>query len=249
MFCEFLLAHPWEALGIATGIGGGSVWLARPVVRCVVGITFGLGLGITRNVLPGMEWWVNRTIATVDKGAGGVRDWATRVWHMYANDCGNEEFSPLQNVTTGQTIQDFGRIEEEEKDKGGQQCGGSKEEDEDGLGDDGLCTTLYNNSSGGSSNLKNGIMGSVKSSGGAPTTINNRRSRQSRHLSKLSMGDDRDDIHVCILCLRAIMDNEHGVNMVIQKQEFINVIALSLRYRSLRTNALVPEILAAVCLV
>ncbi|CAG7725381.1 unnamed protein product [Allacma fusca] len=93
------------------------------------------------------------------------------------------------------------------------------------------------------------IMCSVKSSGGAPTTFNNRRSRQSRHLSKLSMEDAKDDIHVCILCLRAIMNNKHGLNMVIQKQEFINVIALSLRYRSLRTNALVLELLAAVGLV
>ncbi|CAG7723964.1 unnamed protein product [Allacma fusca] len=101
-------------------------------------------------------------------------------------------------------------------------------------------------SNGGSSNPNNGTMCSAKSSGGSPTTINK---RQSRHLSKLNMGDAKDDIHVCILCLRAIMNNKHGLNMVIQKQESINAIALSLRHRSLRTKALVLELLAAVCLV
>ncbi|CAG7824852.1 unnamed protein product [Allacma fusca] len=81
---------------------------------------------------------MNRTIATVDWRAGGVMDWATRVWHMYANDCGNEDCSVLQNVTTCQKIQEYGGIDGEENDEGGQQYRGSKEGDEDGLGGDGL---------------------------------------------------------------------------------------------------------------
>lgn len=32
--------------------------------------------------------------------------------------------------------------------------------------------------------------------------------RRSRHAAKLKMGDPKDDIHVCIMCLRAIMNNK-----------------------------------------
>lgn len=51
------------------------------------------------------------------------------------------------------------------------------------------------------------------------------------------------------MCLRAIMNNKYGFNMVIQHREAINVIALSLIHKSLRTKALVLELLAAICLV
>ncbi|KAF4525861.1 hypothetical protein B566_EDAN018218 [Ephemera danica] len=73
--------------------------------------------------------------------------------------------------------------------------------------------------------------------------------RQSRHVSKLNMGESLDDIHVCIMCLRAIMNNKYGFNLVIQHSEAINCIALSLIHKSLRTKALVLELLAAICLV
>lgn len=73
--------------------------------------------------------------------------------------------------------------------------------------------------------------------------------RRSRHMSKLNMGASTDDIHVCIMCLRAIMNNKYGFNMVIQHREAINCIALSLIHKSLRTKALVLELLAAICLV
>lgn len=81
---------------------------------------------------------------------------------------------------------------------------------------------------------------------GSPGTINK---RTSKHLSKLNMGDAKDDIHVCILCLRAIMNTKHGLNLVMLKQEAINAIALSLKHKSLRTKGMVLELLAAVCLV
>lgn len=73
--------------------------------------------------------------------------------------------------------------------------------------------------------------------------------RRSRHIQKLNMGSTTDDIHVGIMCLRAIMNNKYGFNMVIQHREAINVIALSLIHKSLRTKALVLELLAAICLV
>lgn len=73
--------------------------------------------------------------------------------------------------------------------------------------------------------------------------------RRSRHIAKLNMGASTDDIHVCIMCLRAIMNNKYGFNMVIQHREAINCIALSINHKSLRTKALVLELLAAICLV
>ena len=73
--------------------------------------------------------------------------------------------------------------------------------------------------------------------------------RRSKHIQKLNMGTTTDDIHVGIMCLRAIMNNKYGFNMVIQHREAINCIALSLIHKSLRTKALVLELLAAICLV
>ncbi|XP_073971470.1 formin-like protein isoform X2 [Rhodnius prolixus] len=73
--------------------------------------------------------------------------------------------------------------------------------------------------------------------------------RRSRHAAKLKMGDTNDDIHLCIMCLRAIMNNKHGFSLVIQSTDAINCIALSLTHKSPRTKALVLELLAAICLV
>ncbi|XP_022920232.1 formin-like protein [Onthophagus taurus] len=73
--------------------------------------------------------------------------------------------------------------------------------------------------------------------------------RRSKHVAKLNMGESKDDIHVCIMCMRAIMNNKYGFNMVIQHREAIKCISLSLIHKSLRTKALVLELLAAICLV
>ena len=62
------------------------------------------------------------------------------------------------------------------------------------------------------------------------------------------LGDVTDDVHVCIMCLRAIMNNKFGFNMVIKHKQAINSIALSLNHKKLRTKALVLELLAAICL-
>ncbi|XP_076319849.1 formin-like protein isoform X2 [Tachypleus tridentatus] len=73
--------------------------------------------------------------------------------------------------------------------------------------------------------------------------------RASKHISKLNMGEATDDIHVCVMCLRAIMNNKNGFNMVFEHREAINCITLSLTHKKLRTKALVLELLAAICLV
>ncbi|XP_053373201.1 formin-like protein isoform X2 [Mercenaria mercenaria] len=70
-----------------------------------------------------------------------------------------------------------------------------------------------------------------------------------KYSQKLNMGEARDDVHVCIMCLRAIMNHQYGFNLVIAHTHAINCIALSLNHRSMRTKALVLELLAAVCLV
>ncbi|XP_076328093.1 LOW QUALITY PROTEIN: formin-like protein [Tachypleus tridentatus] len=73
--------------------------------------------------------------------------------------------------------------------------------------------------------------------------------KATRHIAKLNMGEAKDDIHLCVMCLRAIMNNKYGFNMVIEHTEAINCIALSLNHKSLRTKSLVLELLAAICLV
>lgn len=73
---------------------------------------------------------------------------------------------------------------------------------------------------------------------------NSKRFSMQSHLSVT-----RDDVHVCIMCCRAIMNFQYGFNLVINHKECINAIALSLNHKSPRTKALVLELLAAVCLV
>ncbi|KAL1497828.1 hypothetical protein ABEB36_008720 [Hypothenemus hampei] len=84
-----------------------------------------------------------------------------------------------------------------------------------------------------------------------PLDINDSPSvkRRSKHVARLNMGESKDDIHICIMCMRAIMNHKYGFNMVIQHREAINCISLSLIHKSLRTKALVLELLAAICLV
>ncbi|KAI3365015.1 hypothetical protein L3Q82_000951 [Scortum barcoo] len=58
-----------------------------------------------------------------------------------------------------------------------------------------------------------------------------------------------DDVHLCIMCLRAIMNYQSGFNLVMKHPCCVNEITLSLNNRNPRTKALVLELLAAVCLV
>ncbi|GCB73383.1 hypothetical protein scyTo_0002514 [Scyliorhinus torazame] len=59
----------------------------------------------------------------------------------------------------------------------------------------------------------------------------------------------KDDVHVCIMCLRAIMNYQSGFTLVMEHEQCVNEITLSLNNKNARTKALVLELLAAVCLV
>ncbi|OUC46595.1 diaphanous FH3 domain protein, partial [Trichinella nativa] len=67
--------------------------------------------------------------------------------------------------------------------------------------------------------------------------------------SRNLLGDPEDDIHICIQCLRAIMNNTHGLNVVFNDSEAIYCLVKSILHPSLRTKALVLILLAAICLV
>ena len=57
------------------------------------------------------------------------------------------------------------------------------------------------------------------------------KSRMSNYLrqsAKLKRDFAPDDVNLCIMCLRAIMNNKYGFNMVIAHKEAINCLALSL---------------------
>ncbi|KAL0992808.1 hypothetical protein UPYG_G00098720 [Umbra pygmaea] len=71
--------------------------------------------------------------------------------------------------------------------------------------------------------------------------------RKNQKSSRLA--NQRDDVHVCIMCLRAIMNYQSGFNQVMTHPRCVNEITLSLNNRNPRTRALVLELLAAVCLV
>jgi hypothetical protein len=79
--------------------------------------------------------------------------------------------------------------------------------------------------------------------------INHRRPSFLKHENKLNMGLAHDDIHVCVMCLRAIMNNKYGFNMVIEHKEAINCLVLGLNHDRQGTKALVLELLSAICLV
>ncbi|KAM8933353.1 formin-like protein 2 [Pelodytes ibericus] len=98
------------------------------------------------------------------------------------------------------------------------------------------------------SNLPSPVGNSITRSGRHSTlrynTLPSRRTlKNSRLVCK------KDDVHVCIMCLRAIMNYQYGFNMVMSHPHAVNEIALSLNNKNPRTKALVLELLAAVCLV
>ncbi|XP_065839537.1 formin-like protein 2 isoform X2 [Oscarella lobularis] len=65
--------------------------------------------------------------------------------------------------------------------------------------------------------------------------------------SKRSAGGFTDDVHVCILCLRALMNNKYGFQAVMEHSSSINYIALCLDHPNYRTKSLVCDLLAALC--
>uniref|UniRef100_A0A8C7KSH4 Formin-like 2b n=1 Tax=Oncorhynchus kisutch TaxID=8019 RepID=A0A8C7KSH4_ONCKI len=89
----------------------------------------------------------------------------------------------------------------------------------------------------------------------SPSSVNTHTTLRSNTLpSRKTLKNSRlvckkDDVHVCVMCLRAIMNYQYGFNMVMSHPHAVNEIALSLNNRNPRTKALVLELLAAVCLV
>uniref|UniRef100_A0A4W5M9U7 Formin like 1 n=1 Tax=Hucho hucho TaxID=62062 RepID=A0A4W5M9U7_9TELE len=78
-------------------------------------------------------------------------------------------------------------------------------------------------------------------------TFNSLHNRKALRNSRLV--SQKDDVHLCIMCLRAIMNYQSGFNLVMTHPCCVNEITLSLNNRNPRTKALVLELLAAVCLV
>uniref|UniRef100_A0A6Q2WXZ5 Formin-like 1a n=1 Tax=Esox lucius TaxID=8010 RepID=A0A6Q2WXZ5_ESOLU len=83
--------------------------------------------------------------------------------------------------------------------------------------------------------------------GFSPGRFNSLHNRKALRNSRLV--GQKDDVHLCIMCLRAIMNYQSGFNLVMAHPCCVNEITLSLNNRSPRTKALVLELLAAVCLV
>ncbi|KAG7472959.1 formin 1 isoform X1 [Solea senegalensis] len=89
--------------------------------------------------------------------------------------------------------------------------------------------------------------GASKSSKGFTSRFHSLQNRKAARSSRVV--SQKDDVHLCIMCLRAIMNYQSGFNLVMQHPCCVNEITLSLNNRNPRTKALVLELLAAVCLV
>uniref|UniRef100_A0A8C0F754 Formin like 1 n=1 Tax=Bubo bubo TaxID=30461 RepID=A0A8C0F754_BUBBB len=123
------------------------------------------------------------------------------------------------------------------------------------------CSVAYDmesaeNGSPGSDKGKGGLERSLedlsKSNSSSPTQgsskmLNPSHSRKALRNSRLV--SQKDDVHVCIMCLRAIMNYQSGFSLVMNHPACVNEITLSLNNKNARTKALVLELLAAVCLV
>ncbi|KPP77435.1 Formin-like protein 2-like [Scleropages formosus] len=101
----------------------------------------------------------------------------------------------------------------------------------------------------GGSNLPSPVSGSGISRSGRHSTLRCNTLPSRRTLKNSRLVCRKDDVHVCIMCLRAIMNYQYGFNMVMSHPHAVNEIALSLNNKNPRTKALVLELLAAVCLV
>lgn len=74
----------------------------------------------------------------------------------------------------------------------------SRTSSEEGLGTTGNNTTHMNNTSHNNGYIRPPI--DITDSPGLK--------KRSKHVAKLNMGEAKDDIHVCIMCMRAIMNNK-----------------------------------------
>ncbi|XP_066483094.1 formin-like protein 1 isoform X1 [Tiliqua scincoides] len=96
------------------------------------------------------------------------------------------------------------------------------------------------------SNSSSPTQGSSKS---RHLTVRFNSSHSKKALRNSRIVSQKDDVHVCIMCLRAIMNYQSGFSLVMTHPACVNEITLSLNNKNPRTKALVLELLAAVCLV
>ncbi|RCN44414.1 hypothetical protein ANCCAN_09551 [Ancylostoma caninum] len=75
-------------------------------------------------------------------------------------------------------------------------------------------------------------------------TIASRTTKVSKNVGELE-----DDVHVCIMCLRAIMNNKRGFELVFADSRAIYCIVRSILHQSLRTKTLVMQMLSSICMV
>ncbi|XP_052462872.1 formin-like protein 2 isoform X1 [Carassius gibelio] len=101
----------------------------------------------------------------------------------------------------------------------------------------------------GGNHLSSAVTGNSISRASRHSTIRSNTLPIRRTLKNSRLVCKKDDVHVCIMCLRAIMNYQYGFNMVMSHPHAVNEIALSLNNKNPRTKALVLELLAAVCLV
>ncbi|KAG7466951.1 hypothetical protein MATL_G00147870 [Megalops atlanticus] len=101
----------------------------------------------------------------------------------------------------------------------------------------------------GGSNLPSPVGGNGVSRTGRHPSLRCNTLPSRRTLKNSRLVCKKEDVHVCIMCLRAIMNYQYGFNMVMSHPHAVNEIALSLNNKNPRTKALVLELLAAVCLV
>ncbi|PAV59143.1 hypothetical protein WR25_10815 [Diploscapter pachys] len=60
-------------------------------------------------------------------------------------------------------------------------------------------------------------------------------------------GDSDDDVHMCIMALRGIMNNKHGFQLAFEHKDVIYCIVRSILHQSLRTKTLVVQLLCGMC--
>ncbi|CCD67067.1 GBD/FH3 domain-containing protein [Caenorhabditis elegans] len=60
-------------------------------------------------------------------------------------------------------------------------------------------------------------------------------------------GEAVDDIHICMMCLRAIMNNKQGFQQVFADTDAIYCIVRSILHQNLRTKTLVLQMLSSIC--
>ncbi|XP_016401944.1 formin-like protein 2 [Sinocyclocheilus rhinocerous] len=86
----------------------------------------------------------------------------------------------------------------------------------------------------GGNNLSSAVTGNSISRASRHSTIRSNTLPSRRTLKNSRLVCKKDDVHVCIMCLRAIMNYQYGFNMVMSHPHAVNEIALSLNNKNPR---------------